>query len=494
MFRSDAILLSKLAGCGTAIPGPGCDLSRASAAFRPLAERLLAASISERQAIWNDFLARRIGELCRTSPAQEPKPEPVQQRATLPLQPPATPPAAIAPRPAAAERGVRITCALQFEPREVEWLWSDRVPLGMITMFAGDPKLGKSFVTLVMAAAVSRGLALPRSNLPSRPASTILMSAEDDPARTIAPRLVAAGADLAKIHVIESVILANGSETLPSLRADVDTISAAAARLGDCRLIVIDPVTAYLKGVDDNRNAMVRGVLSPLRELAERLGAAVVLVSHLTKAASTNGKHRVLGSIAYVGASRANFLFLADPRDPARRRVLMFDNGGNVAPLAPPLAYTIDDQNGQGPRVVWSDEPVAVTVDEALRPRPETPARYEERELSDCEQWLQETLAGGPVLAAELRRGCAEAGFALTTLRRARLRIGAVTRREGFGPGSRYFWQSRALPNQGSISTRQLTSHASILRIAHSPDVNSMETMETSGELDASHGNHANQQ
>ena len=76
---------------------------------------------------------------------------------------------------------------------------------------------------------------------------------------------------------------------------------------------MIDPVSAYLKGVDDNRNAALRGVLTPLNRLAEQLGAAVVLVSHLTKAASSNGKHRVLGSIAYVGACRANHLFVADP-------------------------------------------------------------------------------------------------------------------------------------------------------------------------------------
>ena len=42
-------------------------------------------------------------------------------------------------------------------------------------------------------------------------------------------------------------------------------IAAAADRLGDCRLIVVDPVSAYLGGVDDHRNAEVRGILSPLR-------------------------------------------------------------------------------------------------------------------------------------------------------------------------------------------------------------------------------------
>ena len=82
-------------------------------------------------------------------------------------------------------RRVKMTCAVDLVPQKVEWLWSGRVPLGMITMFAGDPKLGKSYVTLAMATALSRGLPLPMSDRPDRPGSTILMSAEDDPARTI---------------------------------------------------------------------------------------------------------------------------------------------------------------------------------------------------------------------------------------------------------------------------------------------------------------------
>ena len=241
-----------------------------------------------------------------------------------------------------------MTRALDVEPREIDWLWAGRVPLGMMTMFAGDPKLGKSFVTLAMAAALSRGLPLPLSERPDQPASTILMSAEDDPARTIVPRLIAAGADLAKVHILESVVRANGDEALPNLRADIDAITAAAAGLGDCRLIVIDPVSAYLSGVDDNRNAVLRVVLTPLNRLAERLGAAVVLVTHLTKEASANGKHRVLGSIAFVGACRANYLFATDPDDPTGKRVLMLDNGGNVAPPAPTLGLR-DRGPGQRP-------------------------------------------------------------------------------------------------------------------------------------------------
>ena len=191
------------------------------------------------------------------------------------------------------------------------------------------------------------------------------MSAEDDPSRTIIPRLKAAGADLSRVHILESVVLEGGREALPSLRADMAHVAAAADRLGDCRLIVIDPVSAYLGGVDDHRNAEVRGILSPLKAMAERLNAAVVLLSHLSKGGSANPQQRVIGSIAYVGACRANFLFVKDREDPTGRRVLMLDNGGNLGRPAPTLAYNIDDR-GEGPRVEWLDDPVPITAEEAL--------------------------------------------------------------------------------------------------------------------------------
>jgi putative DNA primase/helicase len=336
-------------------------------------------------------------------------------------------------------RRVKLTRAVDLESREVQWLWSGRVPLGMITLFAGDPKLGKSLVTLDMAAAVSRGRPLPMSDLPSQPASAILMSAEDDPNRTIVPRLEAAGADLTKVHVLESIILANGFETLPSLRADADAITAAAVRLGDCRLIVIDPVSSYLKGIDDNRNAALRGVLTPLKTLAERLDAAVVLVSHLTKRGSANGKHRVMGSVAYVGACRANHLFIADPADPTGRRVLMLDNGGNVAAPARTLAYLIEDRGG-GPKVVWCAEPMAMTVGEALGPRHRS-ARIAVVEARRCRQWLSDFLLDGPKLSSEVFKTAAVSGYSRDQVKAAKHSIGAVAQKRGFREGSQWTWQ-----------------------------------------------------
>jgi hypothetical protein len=51
--------------------------------------------------------------------------------------------------------------ASPIQPVAVEWIWPDRVPLGMLTWFSGDPKLGKSLVTPSLIVAMTRGRPLP---------------------------------------------------------------------------------------------------------------------------------------------------------------------------------------------------------------------------------------------------------------------------------------------------------------------------------------------
>ncbi len=410
------------------------ELAVMSAAWRPLADRLASSAPADRQTILDGFLTGRPDQaaILRAIADQDP------------TGPPPDPSVEASPGP--TERGdirptARLTRAADITPRAVEWLWSGRVPLGMLSLWGGDPKLGKSYATLGLAAAVSRGAPMPHGDVPDGPGSVVLLSAEDDPARVIVPRLKAAGADLSKIHILESIVLADGSEALPSLRADVAAIEAAADRLGDCRLIVIDPVSSYLGGTDDHRNAELRGVLSPLKAMAARLNVAVVLVTHLSKSGGTNGKHRVIGSIAYVGACRANFLFAKDRNDATGRHVLMLDNGGNLAPPAPTLAYIIEDR-GDGPRVEWLDEPVAITVDEALAA--EQAACQADRaapERRDAEEWLKELLGAGPVLAGEIKDLSKSCPFGWRTIQEVKRSLGVVADRKGFGRDGQWYWR-----------------------------------------------------
>ena len=45
-----------------------------------------------------------------------------------------------------------------IEPKSVEWTWQPRLPRGHVTDLSGDPGVGKGYLTLALAAALSRGI------------------------------------------------------------------------------------------------------------------------------------------------------------------------------------------------------------------------------------------------------------------------------------------------------------------------------------------------
>ncbi len=335
----------------------------------------------------------------------------------------------------------QMVCFADIEAKPIEWLWPKWIPRGMLTLIAGDPGLGKSLFTIDIAARVTKGEAFPPHFASSNQRGyVIFLSAEDDPSRTIKPRLITAGADLENVHLLESVTTSEGKQALPSLGRDLEQIELAIDSLSDCRLLVIDPVSAYLSGTDDHRNSELRGVLTPLKEMAERRNVAVLLVTHLSKAGGTNSKHRVIGSIAYTGACRAGFLFIKDNDDPEGRRILMTPNKCNIGQEPPTLAYRVA-QNDGGPFIEWEKDTVSITADEALARAAES--RSESlSESNACDAWLRESLkqAGGRMPATEIIAAGKEASFSKSQLERAKQRIGAKTHREGFGDGSACYW------------------------------------------------------
>jgi hypothetical protein len=345
----------------------------------------------------------------------------------------------------AHESGIKLVRASEIQEEPVEWLWSGRVPHGALTMFAGDPKVGKSLVTIQLTASVSSGNPLPCDCRAREPGQVILLSAEDDHARTISPRLRAAGAELGRIHLVQAVELQDGYEALPNLQRDLAKIASVAARMDDLKLIIVDPVTAYLGGLDDHRNSEIRSILAPLNDLARKLNIAVVLVSHLAKADGRKAKYRVLGSIGYVASCRANFLFMLDPQDPSGTRRLMLANGGNLARDAETLAFTVGGE-GAGAKLVWEPQPLGITVDEALATESSRNADpLDPDEEDECQEWLRQTLESGPMPAPTIislgKPNCFTEGH----LKRAKKKIGAKSRKTSLRGGWEWY-----LPSAGA--------------------------------------------
>jgi putative DNA primase/helicase len=296
-------------------------------------------------------------------------------------------------RPHETSAEVELESFSQVHPEKVRWLWDTRIPLGKLTIFAGDPGKGKSLVTVDVAARLSRGGTFPDGGC-CGVGDTIFLSAEDDAADTIRPRLDAAGADVSRVHRVKAVKVTLGDggtgESVFNLERDIEKLDDAIGNISSTQLLVIDPVSAYMGKIDTHRDAEIRRVLAPLAELASRRRVGVVGVMHLKKG-DTSALLRVSGSIGFVAAARVVWGFGEDPDAPETRIMVAVKN--NLAPLGNGLAYRIE-ATGEVPRIVWQQGVVTLDANVVLSvERGERNGRGERR--TDAEKWLLTLLADG---------------------------------------------------------------------------------------------------
>jgi hypothetical protein len=179
----------------------------------------------------------------------------------------------------------------------------------------------------------------------------------------------------------------------------------------DCRLIIIDPISAYMGGVDSHKNSEVRGLLGPLTELATEKNVAIVAISHLTKG-DAPPMQRLMGSMAFVAAARAVWFVVRDKLDDRRRMLLPLKN--NLADDVTGLAFRIDSK----PVVCWEREAVTTSIEDAMaaEPRKRGPATDKKGKAAD---WLRGILADGPKSAKAIYDLAKAAGFTERTCQRA---------------------------------------------------------------------------
>ena len=283
----------------------------------------------------------------------------------------------------------------------------------------------------------------------------IFLSAEDDVADTLRPRLEAAGADISKVHVLEAITEAvYGDIRNFDLRSDLSVLEDMMEKIGNVALIVIDPITAYLGKTDDHKNADVRALLHALSNLAARHNVAIVCISHQNKGG--NGQKalmRIMGSVAFVAAVRAAFLIVKDKNDPDLRLFLPTKN--NLGSDKTGLSFRIEAislaDGIETSRIVW-DKEVSISADAALSDDGE--GAYGGA-LQEAEEFLAELLREGPVQASEVKIGAKSAGISNATLRRAQVKLGIKPGRDGFGAGGAWTWQ---LPSKVFTATIDVQS------------------------------------
>jgi AAA domain len=311
------------------------------------------------------------------------------------------------------------------------------LPVGKVVVFDGDPGLGKSTVTADLAARITVGKAMPDGSGGGNPGAVVLASAEDGLADTIRPRLELAGADLDRVTVIEALELPDGRTVPLELPGDLEALEAAVRDVG-AALVTVDPLMAFLAGtVNASRDQDVRRALHPVKEMAERTGAAVLVVRHLRKAATETAVQRGGGSIGIIGAARVGLMVARDPAD-ADRRILAVTKS-NVGPIPPSIAYRLLPDDALGVAAVAWEGPTDHRADDLLGGSAERPAPKRER----AEQLLRELLADGPKLRSEIEEAAEDAGVGGRTMEAAKAALGVWSEQRPEpgkrGPGSAWW-------------------------------------------------------
>jgi hypothetical protein len=329
-----------------------------------------------------------------------------------------------------ARSRARVVRLADVQPERVQWLWPGRVPAGMITLLDGDPALGKSTITIDLAARVTTGTPMPfTADDDSKPGiigDVVILTAEDHLAATVRPRLDAAGADVLRVHALTGITRAGDPDAplvLPADVAELETVIMA----NKARLVIIDPLMAFLDAdVDGYRDQDVRRALAPLAKVAEATRAAIIIVRHLRKSAGS-ALYRGGGSIGIIGAARSALIVAKDPDDEHGR--FMAVAKGNLAPPAPTLRWRVVDANGVG-RVQWDGVADGVTADDLAAP-PIPPSPEDRNQVAQAAAALRELLAAGPVPTQQVEHELKErVGCAQRTMERARRLVGVVSRRE----------------------------------------------------------------
>jgi len=267
--------------------------------------------------------------------------------------------------------------AATVKPEKQRWLWHSRVPAGAITWGVGKPGNAKSLWATDLAARVSSGADFPDgAKNENGPKKVLMYCGEDDIKRTVIPRLMAAGAYLANIELLDNQSFEVFDKEYNridrreiNLSQDCGIISHLIAKHPDIVLLIIDPTTGVYGGKNTNHDKDMRPVMNDLRDLCEKRGLTLVGITHTNKRGDAAAIDQIQGASSIAGAARAAWLFTRDSDSDDEHAHMMTCIKSNLTDKHDGLklltvAIEVSAEIGSHPMIVWG-EGTKMQADEA---------------------------------------------------------------------------------------------------------------------------------
>jgi len=323
-----------------------------------------------------------------------------------------------------------------IEAKDVEWLWQNHIPLGEITILAGDPGVGKSYFSYFLSAQVSIGGTWPNApNTAIESGKVLILSTDEDPHYCIRPRSDAAGADIDKILVLEGARDKRGRIRIINLTRDIHRLEDILKKDKSYRLVVIDPLSDYVGRIDQHSYGDVRWALNPLLTLARKYHVAIVGIMHCNKNTSLQVLYRIMGSMGFMAMAGSVWVIAKDREDEEQKRRFFAPLKHRLGPEQKALAFRLENL-GKVARVVFESEPVedSFDIEEALVPQERA------GETKKAKKFLLSTLKDGPMPTKEVKSAARDEGISWGTLRKAKEKMG-IRASKGKEEGGKWFWE-----------------------------------------------------
>ncbi|KAI3598725.1 TnpY-like protein [Cupriavidus necator H850] len=337
--------------------------------------------------------------------------------------------------------GVILVNGADLNPEPVRWLWRDWLALGKLHILAGAPGQGKTTIAMAFAATVTSGGRWPDGSS-CKPGNVLVWSGEDDPADTLLPRLIAAGADRSRVYFVSGSRVNGELDSFDPAR-DMATLQAEAARIGNVRLIIVDPVVSAVTG-DSHKNTETRRALQPLVDLAASMNAALVGITHFAKGGQgSDPTQRVVGSIAFTAVARVVLVAAKVKSEEGEDRRVLARSKSNIGPDEGGYEYRIE-QSEPLPDIHASYVTWGASVEGTARELLSDPNEDDDGKASALDtatDFLVHVLGDNVVPSKSVYSEAKEAGISKRTLERASEKLNVKKRP---GEGGKWYW---SLPN-----------------------------------------------
>lgn len=364
----------------------------------------------------------------------------------------------------AEEKGARLRALSDVEAVPPDCLWEPYLLRSTLGFLDGPPGVGKTWIALVLAAAVTKGSMLPsgwrtsdeisRVKIPK--GNVVYLTHENSPASSLRPRFDRLKGDPKRFFIQDFATAADAAfftlQDLGPLQKMIEEVNPI--------LVVLDPIMNFMgERTDTHRDNEVRPMLSRLMLLAERADCTILGVRHLRKAATGSAVYAAGGSVAFSGAARSVILTSTHFKDGVGEVSVMAHAKTNETPMGASLEFEIQDEGRDEvgfyrTNFLWKGKS-SVRADELVGDR-KTDGEAAPK-MGRMKNLISQLLDANPqgVAASVIQSAAESMNISEKTVRKAAAELRVVKERVGgTGRGGKWMWRLEGSPRRKKVERK----------------------------------------